>query len=130
MHQKSPSSPEETLHIQAVKPVFTTLNIPSITFPNLSSSKVKVLRTVKNLGRPSTYTVRVNSPEGIYVAVKPTSLNFTKFGEQKTFKVTLVKRKGNLGKGYVFGELVWSDKKHRVRSPIVVTWVESKFLDI
>ncbi|WZZ03441.1 hypothetical protein YC2023_089362 [Brassica napus] len=84
MHQKSPSSPEETLHVQAVKPVFTTLNIPSITVPNLSSSKVKVLRTVKNIGRPLTYIVRVNSPEGIYVAVKQTSLNFTKFGEQKT----------------------------------------------
>ncbi|CAN6812385.1 unnamed protein product [Brassica oleracea] len=96
------------------------LNYPSITVPNLSSSKVTVSRTVKNVGRPSTYTVRVNNPEGVYVAVKPTSLNFTKVGEQKTFKVTIAKRKGKVAKGYVFGDLVWSDKKHRVRSPIVV----------
>ncbi|KAJ4871144.1 Subtilisin-like protease SBT5.3 [Raphanus sativus] len=96
------------------------LNYPSITVLNLSSSKVTVSRTVKNVGRPSTYTVRVNNPEGVYVVVKPTSLNFTKVGEQKTFKVTIVKRKGKVAKGYVFGDLVWSDKKHHVRSPIVV----------
>lgn len=96
------------------------LNYPSITVPNFPSSKVTVTRTVKNVGRPSTYTVQVNNPEGVFVAVKPTSLKFTKVGEQKTFKVTLVKRKGKVAKGYVFGDLVWSDKKHRVRSPIVV----------
>ena len=96
------------------------LNYPSITVPNLSSRKVTVSRTVKNVGRPSTYTVRVNNPEGVSVAVKPTSLNFTKVGEQKTYKVTIAKRKGKVAKGYVFGDLVWSDKKHRVRSPIVV----------
>jgi len=96
------------------------LNYPSITVPNLTSSKVTVSRTVKNVGRPSMYTVKVNNPHGVYVAVKPTSLNFTKVGELKTFKVILVKSKGNVAKGYVFGELVWSDKKHRVRSPIVV----------
>ncbi|CAN8258157.1 unnamed protein product [Cochlearia groenlandica] len=96
------------------------LNYPSITVPNMSSSKVTVSRKVKNVGRPSNYTVRVNNPQGVYVAVKPTSLNFTKVGEQKTFKVTLVKGKGNMAKGYVFGDLVWSDNKHSVRSPIVV----------
>ncbi|CAA0357103.1 unnamed protein product [Arabidopsis thaliana] len=96
------------------------LNYPSITVPNLTSSKVTVSRTVKNVGRPSMYTVKVNNPHGVYVAVKPTSLNFTKVGELKTFKVILVKSKGNVAKGYMFGELVWSDKKHRVRSPIVV----------
>ncbi|KAG7635827.1 Subtilisin-like protease SBT5.3 [Arabidopsis thaliana] len=96
------------------------LNYPSITVPNLTSSKVTVSKTVKNVGRPSMYTVKVNNPHGVYVAVKPTSLNFTKVGELKTFKVILVKSKGNVAKGYVFGELVWSDKKHRVRSPIVV----------
>ncbi|CAE5972686.1 unnamed protein product [Arabidopsis arenosa] len=102
------------------KTSLVNLNYPSITVPNLSSNKVTVSRTVKNVGRPSTYTVRVANPQGVYVTVKPTSLNFTKVGEQKTFKVILVKSKGNVAKGYVFGELVWSDKKHRVRSPIVV----------
>ncbi|VYS52004.1 unnamed protein product [Arabidopsis thaliana] len=102
------------------KTSLVNLNYPSITVPNLTSSKVTVSRTVKNVGRPSMYTVKVNNPQGVYVAVKPTSLNFTKVGEQKTFKVILVKSKGNVAKGYVFGELVWSDKKHRVRSPIVV----------
>lgn len=102
------------------KTSLVNLNYPSITVPNLTSSKVTVSRTAKNVGRPSMYTVKVNNPQGVYVAVKPTSLNFTKVGEQKTFKVILVKSKGNVAKGYVFGELVWSDKKHRVRSPIVV----------
>ncbi|KAG7583372.1 Peptidase S8/S53 domain superfamily [Arabidopsis suecica] len=102
------------------KTSLVNLNYPSITVPNFPSNKVTVSRTVKNVGRPSTYTVWVANPQGFYVTVKPTSLNFTKVGEQKTFKVILVKSKGNVAKGYVFGELVWSDKKHRVRSPIVV----------
>ncbi|CAA7030739.1 unnamed protein product [Microthlaspi erraticum] len=64
---------------------------------------------------PSTYTFRVSNPEGVSVAVKPTSLKFTKVAEKKTLK-------GNarMAKSYVFGDLVWSDKKDRVRSPIVV----------
>ncbi|KAL1192019.1 Subtilisin-like protease SBT5.3 [Cardamine amara subsp. amara] len=110
----------KTFTCSSSKTSLVNLNYPSITVSNLSSSKVTVSRMVKNVGRPSTYTVQVNNPQGVYVAVKPRSLKFTKVGEQKTFKVTFTKGKKNVAKGYVFGELVWSDKKHRVRSPIVV----------
>lgn len=95
------------------------LNYPSITVPNLSKS-VKVTRTVKNVGFPATYTARVQTPNGVTVTVKPKKLKFKKIGEEKRFKVTLKVKKGKATKNYVFGNLVWSDGKHYVRSPIVV----------
>ncbi|XP_010542042.1 PREDICTED: subtilisin-like protease SBT5.3 [Tarenaya hassleriana] len=102
------------------KPSALDLNYPSITVPNLSSV-VTVKRTLKNVGKPGTYAVHVTNPKGVSVSVKPKGLKFTKDGEEKSFRVTLVKKgNGDVAKGYGFGELVWSDKEHYVRSPIVV----------
>lgn len=47
-------------------------------------------------------------------------MKFKKYGEKKRFKVSLKVKNGGLSKGYEFGELLWSDGKHYVRSPIVV----------
>ncbi|KAK4438975.1 Subtilisin-like protease SBT5.3 [Sesamum alatum] len=96
------------------------LNYPSITVPRLSGS-VTVTRTVKNVGSPGTYRARVRSPRGISVHVEPDSLKFERAGEEKSFRVTLqVKKAGGAVRDYVFGQLIWSDGKHYVRSPIVV----------
>jgi len=95
------------------------LNYPSITVPNLSGS-VTVKRTFKNIGAPGTYTVRVQSPSGITVSVKPNILEFKHVGEEKKFDVKLKVKKGNVTKNYVFGKLIWSDGKHYVKSPLVV----------
>ncbi|XP_031284041.1 subtilisin-like protease SBT5.3 isoform X1 [Pistacia vera] len=98
----------------------TNLNYPSITVPNLSGS-ITVKRTVKNVGSPGTYRVRVKKPAGISVSVEPKSLEFSKVGEEKSFNVSLEIKKAKAAKNYVFGELIWSDdKQHQVRSPIVV----------
>lgn len=95
-------------------------NYPSITVPNFNGS-ITLSRTVKNVGSPSTYKLRIRKPTGVSVSVEPKKLEFKKVGEEKAFTVTL-KGKGKAAKDYVFGELIWSDNKHHVRSPIVVKW--------
>ncbi|KAK4594188.1 hypothetical protein RGQ29_018034 [Quercus rubra] len=97
----------------------TNLNYPSITVPKLSHS-IKVTRKLKNVGSPGTYRADVQEPSGILVIVKPRSLKFKKVGEEKTFYVTLKVKEAKAAKDYVFGNLIWSDEKHYVRSPIVV----------
>ncbi|XP_037492880.1 subtilisin-like protease SBT5.3 [Jatropha curcas] len=93
-------------------------NYPSITVPNLSK-KVILTRTLKNVGTPGVYRVRIDAPEGISVKVEPKKLGFSKMNEEKRFKLTLEAKK-NGSQDYVFGGLVWSDGIHNVRSPIVV----------
>ncbi|TYI20278.1 hypothetical protein ES332_A07G226500v1 [Gossypium tomentosum] len=94
-------------------------NYPSITIPNLVGS-ITVTRTVKNVGTPGTYRAQVQKPVGISVKVKPKNLKFKKVGEDKTFIVSLKVKKGEAIKEYVYGQLIWSDHVHYVRSPIVV----------
>lgn len=95
------------------------LNYPSIAVPKLFST-IKVTRTLKNVGKPGTYRVGVQSPDGILVSVEPKSLKFNRVGEEKSFSITLKVKNNNAAKGYVFGRLIWSDGEHYVRSPIVV----------
>jgi hypothetical protein len=93
-------------------------NYPSITVPNLSGN-VTLTRTLKNVGTPGLYTVRVQKPDGILVKVEPESLKFSKLNEEKTFKVMLKAKDNWFASSYVFGGLTWSDGVHHVRSPIV-----------
>ncbi|GMY36573.1 subtilisin-like protease SBT5.4 [Fagus crenata] len=99
-------------------------NYPSITVPNLSGS-VAVTRKLKNVGSPGTYAARVHAPIGISVHVEPNILKFENVGEEKSFKLTFKAKEAGVAKDYVFGELIWSDGKHYVRSPIVVAASES-----
>lgn len=94
-------------------------NYPSITVPNLNGSAT-VTRKVKNVGSPGTYKARVRSPRGVSVKVKPDTLKFERAGEEKAFSVSLHAKKHGAVKDYVFGQLIWSDGRHYVRSPIVV----------
>ncbi|GER53378.1 subtilase family protein [Striga asiatica] len=96
------------------------LNYPSITIPNLNGS-VTVSRKVKNVGPPGIYKARVRSPRGVSVKIEPDMLRFEKVGEEKGFKVRVNARRQSGGsKDYAFGQLIWSDGRHYVRSPIVV----------
>lgn len=94
------------------------LNYPSITVPKLSGS-VTVTRRVKNVGHLGIYKVLVREPVGVSVSVEPKSLVLG-HDEEKCYSVTL-KDKGYGLEGYYFGGLTWSDGKHYVRSPIVVS---------
>ncbi|XP_057512877.1 subtilisin-like protease SBT5.4 [Actinidia eriantha] len=98
-------------------------NYPSITISHLSGS-VTVSRIVKNVGSPAVYAARIRQPHGISVSVEPNILKFERTGEEKSFQLTIRNRiegaEGAPG-DYVFGELLWSDGNHYVRSPIVVS---------
>lgn len=94
-------------------------NYPSITVPKLLGS-ITVTRTVKNVGLPGTYRASILEPNGVSVLVKPAYLKFKKINEKKSFKVVLKAKGASVTGDYSFGELIWSDTEHYVRSPIVV----------
>lgn len=94
-------------------------NYPSITIPKLSTS-ITVTRTVKNVGLPGNYRASILQPNGVSVVVKPAYLTFKKKNEEKSFKVVLKAKGAKATKDYSFGELIWLDTEHHVRSPIVV----------
>ncbi|KAL0000608.1 hypothetical protein SO802_014389 [Lithocarpus litseifolius] len=94
-------------------------NYPSIAVPYIQARKVTLTRTVTNVGSPGTYKVRVRQPYAVFVTVKPSVLEFKTTGEKKTFQVIITPKLGTEA-GYVFGDMIWSDGKHSVRSPIAV----------
>ncbi|XP_076925975.1 subtilisin-like protease SBT5.4, partial [Bidens hawaiensis] len=95
-------------------------NYPSITVHKLNGT-VTVTRRLTNVGPPGVYTVNVESPVGISVDVKPSTLAFGKKGEEQKFELTMKAEGASVISDYVFGELVWSNgKQYHVKSPIVV----------
>ncbi|KAI9115827.1 hypothetical protein K1719_013496 [Acacia pycnantha] len=114
LFSKSPYSCPESFTI-------ADFNYPSISVPNLAGNQsVTVTRTLTNVGDPGTYSVHVKAPHGVHVLVEPSLLKFEKAGEKKTFKVILKWIGEDDFSDYVFGEMWWSDGKHKVKSPIVV----------
>ncbi|KAH9652512.1 subtilisin-like protease SBT5.3 [Citrus sinensis] len=98
-------------------------NYPSIAVPNLVNGSMTVSRRLKNVGTPTcTYKAQITEIVGVSAVVEPITMNFTKYGEELTFKITF-SVKGNdkpVATDYVFGELVWSDGFHNVKSTIAV----------
>ncbi|KAK7264186.1 hypothetical protein RJT34_31791 [Clitoria ternatea] len=117
----------------ARRPAPENLNYPSFVamFP-ISSKGVTskmFIRTVMNVGEVnSVYRVRVESPgNGVTVTVKPSRLVFSEAVKKRSYVVTVTADTRNLRlgqSGAVFGSLSWTDGKHVVRSPIVVTQLE------
>lgn len=97
-------------------------NYPAISVPNFNwTSPVTVTRRLKNVGSPGTYAARVREPvAGLSVSVDPPVLTFDKIGQEKSFKLTLEANCQINIASDKFGELLWSDGHHYVRSPIVV----------
>ncbi|XP_061362657.1 subtilisin-like protease Glyma18g48580 [Gastrolobium bilobum] len=99
----------------------TDLNYPSITLPNLGLKAVNVIRTVTNVGTPSTYFANITrTVAGYNIGVVPNTLSFKKIGEKKTFQVIVQARSVTKRGTYKHGELTWTNGKHIVRSPITV----------
>lgn len=105
----------------------------SLNYPSISISfkkwraKVTVQRTVTNVGHPnSTYAVQVSAPRGVRVRVKPQILTFEGLHQKRSYRVWFESKKvAAKGLSFAEGQLIWvnrSDKLHRVRSPISVTW--------
>ena len=92
------------------------LNLPSITVGTVTGSVI-VARNVTNVGTSSaTYTAAVTTPPGFNTTVSPSSLTLAP-GETKSFTVTIAGAGAAEGV-WQFGQLVWSDGTHTVRSPI------------
>ncbi|XVE50924.1 hypothetical protein DITRI_Ditri01bG0202400 [Diplodiscus trichospermus] len=94
-------------------------NYPSISVPELTGTTT-VSRKVKNVGSPGTYKARVRSPAGVTVTVHPSTLTFKKIGEEKKFEMRFKAKRNEEPADYAFGQLIWSDGNHYVRSSIVV----------
>ncbi|XP_043714454.1 subtilisin-like protease SBT1.6 [Telopea speciosissima] len=113
------------------KPSPGNLNYPSITalFDSAARgvSTKTLIRTVTNVGPAnSIYRVEVKAlPKGVSVTVKPSKLVFSEMVKKRSFAMTVSIDSRNLvldeNTGAVFGSLSWSDGKHVVRSPIVVS---------
>ena len=79
-------------------------------------------RTVTNVGLPtSKYDVVISPFKGATVKVEPEILNFTRKNQKLSYKIIFTTR--NRQTMPEFGGLVWKDGAHKVRSPIVITWL-------
>ncbi|KAE8674989.1 L-ascorbate oxidase-like protein [Hibiscus syriacus] len=97
------------------------LNYPSISIPNLQSP-ITIKRTVRIVGGRKTavyFGVVAKEPDGVEVMIWPRVLIFSHSKWEISYYITLKPMKKSEGR-YDFGEIVWSDGFHYVRSPVVV----------
>ncbi|KAK3124707.1 hypothetical protein QOZ80_7BG0590990 [Eleusine coracana subsp. coracana] len=107
----------------ASKDLISNLNYPSISVVGLSKTGSRtVTRAVTNVGalEEATYTVTVSTPAGLNVKVTPSKLEFTNTVKKLAFQVNFSIR-NMAAKSTLSGSITWSDGKHMVRSPFVVT---------
>ncbi|GAU31979.1 hypothetical protein TSUD_359240 [Trifolium subterraneum] len=93
--------------------------------PAAIKSALMTTATVTNVGDPnSVYKVTIKPPEGMVVTVKPDKLSFRRVGQKLNFLVRVQTREVKLSPGSSLvksGSIIWSDGKHIVTSPLVVT---------
>ncbi|XP_062213838.1 subtilisin-like protease SBT3.18 [Phragmites australis] len=98
------------------------LNYPAVVLADLNAT-VTVRRTVTNVGanRDAVYRATVVSPQGARAAVWPQALTFSAYHDNNraSYYVTVTPAKLSRGR-FDFGEIVWSDGYHRVRTPLVI----------
>ncbi|KAL6140601.1 hypothetical protein ACLB2K_058900 [Fragaria x ananassa] len=105
------------------------LNYPSfsVVFQQYGKRKMSThfIRTVTNVGDPkSVYHVTIRPPRGMSVTVQPEKLAFRSVGQKLNFLVRVQAREVKLSPGsssMESGSIMWSDGKHTVTSPLVVT---------
>ncbi|PIN06712.1 Cucumisin [Handroanthus impetiginosus] len=105
------------------------LNYPTLTavFQQYGKHKLSThfIRTVTNVGdQDSVYTVKIHPPSGVVVTVQPEKLVFRRVGQKLNFLVRVQTEAVKLSPGSSVvrsGSIVWSDGKHSVTSPVIVT---------
>ncbi|KAF8406820.1 hypothetical protein HHK36_005941 [Tetracentron sinense] len=105
------------------------LNYPSLSavFQQYGRHKMSThfIRTVTNVGdSKSEYQVKVKPPSGTMVTVEPEKLVFRRIGQKLSFVVRVEAIAVKLSPGSSSmnsGSMIWTDGKHVVTSPIVVT---------
>lgn len=92
------------------------LNQPSIAIGGLAGAQT-VTRTVTNVDdTAATYTAALTLPAGFTGSVSPASFTIAP-GASQTYTLSVTRTTATLGCCH-FGQLVWSDGSHSVRSPI------------
>jgi hypothetical protein len=95
------------------------LNLASITLPGVVG-KQTVFRSVTNVGdRSAIYNVSA-AIDGFSTTVTPATLNLAP-GETQSYSVKLERTDAADGEWH-FGELVWSEGEHQVRSPLLARY--------
>ncbi|KAE9618258.1 hypothetical protein Lal_00046978 [Lupinus albus] len=101
------------------------LNYPaiSVVFPEQKSISVLTShRTATNVGPPvSKYHVVVSPFKGASLKVVPDTLNFTRKYQKLSYKIIFIAKSRPAEPE--FGGMVWKDGVHKVRSPIVITYM-------
>lgn len=105
------------------------LNYPSLSvvFQQYGKHEMSThfIRTVTNVGDAnSIYKVTIKPPSGISVTVEPEKLAFRRVGQKLSFLVRVQAMAVRLSSGsssMKSGSIVWTDGKHVVTSPVVVT---------
>ncbi|KAM7501192.1 hypothetical protein LguiB_000096 [Lonicera macranthoides] len=108
------------------------LNYPaiSVAFNDVSGpSNMVVVRTVTHVSDgPSTYIVNITNPKGVIVTVNPPQIKFRGRGQKQRYVVRILAEKVAVSPGNVvteFGKLTWTNERHKVASPLAVTWQKS-----
>ncbi|GJN32786.1 hypothetical protein PR202_gb21314 [Eleusine coracana subsp. coracana] len=107
-------------------PLPANLNYPSfIVIFNGRTNTRTLTRTVSKVSEEAeTYNVTVVAPEHVKVTVTPTTLEFKKLNEKKSYTVEFRSlARGNVTSGWDFGHIVWENKEHMVRSPVAFQWM-------
>lgn len=95
------------------------LNYPAIVLSDLQST-VTIKRTLKNVGSDgAAYFANVVSPHGVHALIWPRYIVFSCRKRMISYYVTVTPLKQSQGR-YDFGEIVWFDGYHYVRTPLVV----------
>ncbi|CAO2047293.1 unnamed protein product [Urochloa humidicola] len=113
------------------------LNYPafSVVFVNSTEKDDEITqrRVVRNVGSNvrAKYSVTVTNPAGVRVTVKPRILRFKPWQRTQEYAVTFKPLVGaNVTDKYTFGSIVWSDGKHKVTSPVAITWPVSQVAEM
>ncbi|XP_002452917.1 subtilisin-like protease SBT1.4 [Sorghum bicolor] len=92
---------------------------------NSTRDAVTQRRVVRNVGSSAraTYRASFTSPAGVRVTVNPRKLRFSVTQKTQEYEITFAARGVvSVTEKYTFGSIVWSDGKHKVASPIAITW--------
>ncbi|CAN8253386.1 unnamed protein product [Cochlearia groenlandica] len=101
------------------------LNYPAISALFPENTRVKsmfLVRTVTNVGpHIASYKAYVSPFKGATVTVQPKTLNFT--GKHQKLSYTVTFRTKLRMKQPEFGGILWKSATHKVRSPVIITWL-------
>ncbi|KAK3125494.1 hypothetical protein QOZ80_7BG0605680 [Eleusine coracana subsp. coracana] len=101
------------------------LNYPSFVVIFNNRTAVRTLtRTVTAVSeKVETYNVTYAAPEHVKVTITPTTLEFKKPNERKSYTVEFRNlERGNAAAGWDFGHISWENNDHVVRSPVAFQW--------